>query len=264
MNSRLRGEIFDALKRVLKARGWTYSDLATGLGLSEPTIKRLFADGDCKLGRLLEICDLLDVTLTDLADRAKRGTDDSFELSESVEAALAENPWLFDLYVLLQSGEAPEHIAEYLHVPAHQMHQDLHKLHRLGLAILRDNGKFSVRTDQPLQLRRHGPLHSRIREINLQFVASIYDEPNADGRLFRTVSRRMLPDTARILQQEIADLAERMDKLARQDRLVSSVDSLTSWKFTAAFGSVNFSAILGHEDGTESRPSAERVGKAAR
>jgi len=103
MNSRLRGEIFDALKCALKARGWTYSDLAAGLGLSEPTIKRLFADGDCKFGRLLEICDLLDVTLTDLTERAKRGTDVSLELSEVTEVELAENPWLFDLYVLLQS-----------------------------------------------------------------------------------------------------------------------------------------------------------------
>lgn len=263
MNSRLRGEIFDALKSALKARGCTYSDLATSLGLSEPTIKRLFADGDCKLGRLLEICDLLDVTLTDLAERAKRGTDDSLELSESTEAELAENPWLFDLYVLLQSGEAPEHIAEYFHIPAHQLHQDLHKLHCLGLAVIRDDGRFSVLSDQPLQLRRHGPLHSRIREINLKFVASIYDQPNADGQVFRTISRRMLPDTARVLQQEVADLAERIDKLARQDRLVSSVDALTSWKFTAAFGPVSFSAILGHEEGTESRPSPERVGKAA-
>lgn len=260
MNSRMRGEIFDVLKSVLKARGWTYSDLATGLGLSEPTIKRLFADGDCKLGRLLEICDLLDVKLTDLAERAKRGTDDSFELSKATEAELAENPLLFDLYVLLQSGEAPEHIAEYLHIPAHQLHQNLHKLHCLGLAVMRDDGRFSVRTDLPLQLRRHGPLHSRVREINLKFVASIYDEPNADGQLFRTISRRMLPDTARILQQEVAELAERIDKLARQDRLISSADALTSWKFTAAFGSVNFSAILGHQQVTEIHPSTERAG----
>ncbi len=253
MNSRLRGEIFDSLKGVLKARGWTYSDLATGLDLSEPTIKRLFADGDCKLGRLLEICDLLDVTLTDLTERAKRSTDVGLELSEATEAELAANPWLFDLYVLLQSGETPEHIAEYLNIPAHQLHQDLHKLHCLGLAVMRDDGRFSVLTDQPLQLRRHGPLHSRVREINLQFVANIYDEPNADGQLFRTISRRMLPDTARILQQEVTDLAERIDKLARQDRLISSVDALTSWKFTAAFGSVNFSAILGHEVETKGR-----------
>ncbi|MFK7859448.1 MAG: helix-turn-helix domain-containing protein [Granulosicoccus sp.] len=263
MNSRLRGEIFDALKRVLKARGWTYSDLASAIGLSEPTIKRLFADGDCKLGRLLEICDLLDVTLTDLTERAQRGTDVSLELSEATEAELAANPWLFDLYVMLQSGETAEHIAQHFHIPAYQLHQDLNTLHRLGLAIIRDNGRFSVLTDQPLQLRRHGPLHSRIREINLQFVASIYDEPNTDGQLFRTISRSMLPDTARILQREVADLADRIDKLARQDRLVSSVDALTSWKFTAAFGSVDFPAILGREVVSETDHSAKQGGQAA-
>lgn len=263
MNSRLRGEIFDALKCVLKARRWTYSDLAVGLGLSEPTIKRLFVDGDCKLGRLLEICDLLGVTLTDLAERAERSADLHVELSEAVETELAANPWLFNLYVLLQSGETAEDIAADHHIPAHQLHQDLHKLHRLGLAALREDGRFVVRTDQPLQLRRHGPLHSRIREINLQFVADIYDKPNADGQLFRTISRRMLPDTARILQKDIADLAERIDKLARQDRLIASVDALTNWKFTAAFGSVDFAAILGHELETETHPFPEQIGRSA-
>ncbi|MFK8084191.1 MAG: helix-turn-helix domain-containing protein [Granulosicoccus sp.] len=261
MNSRLRGEIFDALKRALKARGWTYADLAVGLGLSEPTIKRLFADGDCKLGRLLEICDLLDVTMADLADRAKRSSDARLELSEATEAELADNPWLFDLFLLLQSGEAAEHIAEYFHIPAHRLHQDMRKLHNLGLAVLRDDGRFSVLTDQPLHLQQHGPLHARIREINLRFVGAIYDTQAADGQLFRTISRRMLPDTARVLQQEVADLAERIDKLARQDRLISPAQALTSWKFTAAFGLMNFSMLLGHEEGSETHRPAERSGQ---
>jgi transcriptional regulator with XRE-family HTH domain len=247
MNSRIRGEIFEALKSSLKARGWTYSNLADYLNLSEPTIKRIFADGDCKLGRLLDICDLLDVSLSDLADRARRSVDPGFELSETAETELAAYPWLFDLYILLQSGETAEYIAEYYQIPAHKLHQDMHTLHKLGLAVLRDDGSFTVATDQPLKLRRQGPLHSRIREINLQFVAKVYDEPTPSSQLFRTISRRMLPDTARILQQEIAQLAERMDKLARQDRLVSSADALTNWKFTAAFGSADFFALLNQE-----------------
>ena len=256
MNSRLCGEIFDSLKSVLKARGWTYSDLATGLRLPVPTIKRQFADGDCKLDRLLEICDLLGVTLADLAKSPKPVTDDNFDLSEETEAELAANLWLFDLYLLLQSGEPPEHVAEFFNISAHQLRQDLNKLHTLGLAVMRDDGRFSVLTDQPLKLRRHGPLHSRIREIDLQFVSSTYDEPNDDGQLFHTISRRMLPDTARILQQEIANLAERIDKLAREDRLISSPDALTNWKFTAAFGSVNLSEILGNAERTDPHTSA--------
>jgi len=251
LNSKLRGELFDALKSVLKERGWTYSDLADALDLSEPTIKRLFSDGDCKLSRLLQICDLLDVSLIDLSDRAQRSADVHIEISETTEAELAANPWLFDLYILLQSGETLEHIATYYQIPAHQQHQDLHKLHKLGLAVLRGDGTFSVPTDQPLTLRRHGPLHARIREINLQFVARIYDNPPADGEVFRTISRRMLPDTAHILQQELAEFTERIDKLARQDRLISSIEALTNWKFTAAFGFVDFSAILGRIDNDE-------------
>ena len=263
MDSRLCGEIFDSLKSVLKARGWTYSDLAAGLRLPVPTVKRQFAEGDCNLERLLEICDLLGVTLTDLAQSAEPVNDDSFDLSEETEAELAATPWLFDLYLLLQSGETPEHVAEFFNISTHQLQQDLNKLHALGLAVMRDDGRFSVLTDQPLKLRRHGPLHSRIREINVQFVSSIYDEPSDDGQLFRTISRRMLPDTARILQQEVANLAERIDKLAREDRLISSPEALTNWKFTAAFGSVNLSELLGNAERTDTHMSANLLGRDA-
>ena len=49
-----RTYIFQALKAHLKARGMTYKDLAQSLGLSEPTIKRMFTACDCSLERRIQ------------------------------------------------------------------------------------------------------------------------------------------------------------------------------------------------------------------
>jgi transcriptional regulator with XRE-family HTH domain len=44
--------IFEALKRTLKAKGVTYRELAERMGVSEPTVKRIFHERNCKLDRL--------------------------------------------------------------------------------------------------------------------------------------------------------------------------------------------------------------------
>jgi DNA-binding Xre family transcriptional regulator len=54
----MRGDTFKILQGVLKARGMTYADLASRMEISEPTVKRIFAGHDCKLSRLLEICEI--------------------------------------------------------------------------------------------------------------------------------------------------------------------------------------------------------------
>ena len=50
-------QLIATLKRQLKARGMTYRDLAGELGLSEASVKRLFASGSFSLERLLQIRD---------------------------------------------------------------------------------------------------------------------------------------------------------------------------------------------------------------
>ena len=48
--------LVEALKRMLKAKGLTYADVASAIALSEASVKRMFARGDFPLQRLEEIC----------------------------------------------------------------------------------------------------------------------------------------------------------------------------------------------------------------
>src|SRR3546814_11611482 len=67
-----RDQLLRALKQVLKLRGMRYSDLARGLGVSEPTVKRMLSTGRIDLARLERICRLLDIDLFELV-RVARG-----------------------------------------------------------------------------------------------------------------------------------------------------------------------------------------------
>jgi DNA-binding Xre family transcriptional regulator len=56
-----------ALKQVLKSRSVTYAEIARRLGMSEASIKRVFARETFTLERLDRMCGALGIEITDLA-----------------------------------------------------------------------------------------------------------------------------------------------------------------------------------------------------
>jgi len=63
--------LIEALKKLLKARGSTYRDLGQTLGLSEPSIKRLFSQRTFTLQRLEQVCAALEIDFYELAKLAR-------------------------------------------------------------------------------------------------------------------------------------------------------------------------------------------------
>lgn len=59
--------LVDALKRQLKARGITYAVLGQKIGLSEPSIKRMFAARNFTLDRLEQVLAVLEMDFAELA-----------------------------------------------------------------------------------------------------------------------------------------------------------------------------------------------------
>lgn len=248
MEERLRGEIFDSLKTALRKRGLTYADLAARMDLSEPTIKRLFSDRDCKMGRLLALCDHAGVSLGDLLDHARRHAPAPLDLPPAVEAELAATPRLFHLFILLRDGVPEVEIMDCIGLSRAEMVRLQLRLEHLGLARTGADGRIRVLSDLPVRFRRHGPLHALIRDINTQFVAKVYDRADADDARFRTLSRRMRPETARLAQQELSALCDRIDTMARQDQLIAADADLRTYKISAAFGPIHFPDVLAPPD----------------
>lgn len=63
-------QLIHTLKRLLKAHGMTYRDVARALDVSETSVKRLFASGRFTLERVVEIAQLLGYTLAELVQEA--------------------------------------------------------------------------------------------------------------------------------------------------------------------------------------------------
>nr|WP_159105230.1 TRAP transporter substrate-binding protein DctP [Herbaspirillum sp. B39] len=86
--------LVNALKNLLKARGITYAQLAKGLGLSEASVKRIFAERSFTLERLDQVCTLLGIQISDLARMVVAEQPVPSRLTEEQEKKLVADPKL--------------------------------------------------------------------------------------------------------------------------------------------------------------------------
>ena len=93
--------IVENIRGALRQRRMTYRDLATAIGVSEATVKRDLSRGDFSLRRLDRICDVLDYSLSDLAQAPAAGSALLTHLSEQQELELVKEPRLLVVTYLL-------------------------------------------------------------------------------------------------------------------------------------------------------------------
>ena len=81
-------DLVNALKTELRAAGVTYADLADALGMSESSVKRVFAKGDMPLSRIDEMLRVLKMDFAELARKVADAQPLSRQLTAEQEAAV--------------------------------------------------------------------------------------------------------------------------------------------------------------------------------
>lgn len=240
----MQAELFELLKTVLKARGMTYRALADSLALSEPTIKRIFADRDCKLSRISEICAVLDLSLEDLVAEATRVDLQPARLGDRLETQLAEDREAFHLFLLLLDDMTVAAIQAHYKIDATVIFKIGLRLETMGLAQVLPGNVIRLTVQGPILFRRDGPLHRRLLQLNMDFLKQAYAAPDTDHSAFLTQTRRMTRKTARHLLTRLRDLQVDVANLARRDQLTQPDEALHSYKLALALAPVDFSQLL--------------------
>lgn len=156
--------LMTALKRQLKARGWTYRDMASKLDLSEPSVKRLFSTGRISLERLIELCGQLDMTLAELAQEAASRSPKLQGLREAQEAELvADTKRLLVAVCALNHWTADEIVAYYRIEPAECLRHLLY-LDRMRLIDLLPGNRIRINVARDFDWLSDGPIRRYFRE----------------------------------------------------------------------------------------------------
>jgi transcriptional regulator with XRE-family HTH domain len=206
-------QIVTTLKRRLKLQGMTYRDLAASLGLSEPSVKRMFATRRFSADRLVEISHVIGFTLAELAQEAAISEAQLHTLNERQERELVSDEKLLLVAVCVLNHWSITDITRTYALTEPQVIGRLAKLDRLRLIHLLPGNRVRLNVARDFDWLPHGPIRNYFHQ---QGMSDFLNSGFADADEALSFSHSMLTDTAiakmkselRKLRQRFAELHE--------------------------------------------------------
>lgn len=226
------------LKRYLKAQGITYAELAERVGLSESSMKRLFANQSFTLQRLEQICNSVGLEVGDLVELMNERREFLTELTPEQEDALIADPKLLLMTYLLINGWTLPAIVEAFTIDMPEAERLLIRLHRAKIVELLPFNRVKLLTARNFTWRKNGPVQRFFEtQVQHEFLAAPFA---GQGEQFRFVVGLLSPAGLVQMQQSIDRLAREFDELSRRDAVLpiserrgcGAVFAIRPWEFS--------------------------------
>lgn len=209
-------ELIKTLKTALKAQGKTYADVATALGLTEASVKRLFSKQSFSLSRLDQVCHLIEMEITDLVQLMNEQQQRLQQLTIEQEKEITGNVTLTLVAVCVLNRWTMEDILSYYHISETECVRHLARLDRLRVIELLPKNRIKLLVAPNFSWRENGP-------IQLFFQKKISQE------FFNTHFSRedecLLVLNGMFSSQSNAELQRKLKRLAREFDLLNNDDA---------------------------------------
>lgn len=227
------------LKRQLKIQGMNYRELGAKLNLSEPSVKRMFANRRFTVDRLAEVAGLLGFTLAELTQEAAVGEGRLHTLSESQERELVSDDRLLLVAVCVLNHWSVADITRIYALNETEVIGLLAKLDRLRLIHLLPGNRIRLNVARDFDWLPRGPIRRYFQQQGMDdFLASSFsgsDEVLAfsHGMLTEAAVAKMQAEV-RKLRQRFAELHEESlaAPLAKR-RGTGMLLAMREWEITA-------------------------------
>ena len=232
-----RAVLVAELKRALREQGLTYVEVARALGLSLATIKRRFARGDFSLERFERICELADVGLRELLERAGQRSAPTRQLTLVQEREIVADPRLFLVTWLVLNRTPFEEITRSYRFTERGLLRYFIRLDRLKVIELQPGNRTRLLVSRRFTWRAGGPVQRYLHQRLLrEFLASSFTGAQEEFVFHgATISREVLAQLKRVQQnaaRECMELIEQ-DRSAPQGRIGAAfVLALRPWSYT--------------------------------
>ena len=170
-------DLVSAIKDELKAAHVTYADVADALGLSQSSVKRMFARADMPLARIDAILRLVGLDFADLARRVADAAPLRRELTLAQEEAVVADRRLMLLAVCCLSQWTPDQVVAGYALDAAEVHKLLERLDALGIVTCKPPGGYRLNVSKTFRWRPRGPVMTYFRTQ----VAGDYFDAGFDG-----------------------------------------------------------------------------------
>ena len=208
--------IIQVLKRSLKTRGLTYRDLAKRIGLSEASIKRVFASETFTLQRLEAICAAIGLSMMEVVRIAAETHDaPSKFLTIEQEQLLADSPRLLACFYLLLNGRSSAEIIERMGLSDRELRKFYVMLDNARLIELQPRLKARLRVGPVITWRNDGPMYRAYeRRVKAEFLQSEF-RGSREALHFR--SAEISDASAQVLARKLEHLERDFVEMATLD-----------------------------------------------
>ncbi|WP_158587090.1 helix-turn-helix domain-containing protein [Motilimonas pumila] len=227
--------IFDALQRVLKQQGITYKTLAESLSISEVTVKRVFQDRDCKMSRIVQICEVIGVPFTDVLAVAEQAPPKLDSLPVRAEHALLKTPGLLPFFMLLLNDFSVAAICQEQGISTADSYLYLRELEKIELIKLGQGDEFVWLITRPVKWSVAGPFQRVLISVNQRFVKTCIEQHHDAPMAFQSAARKISESTKEKFEQALAEVYRDFQKQASLDQLYYDQSELHSHKLLLAF-----------------------------
>jgi DNA-binding Xre family transcriptional regulator len=229
--------VCEMLKQLLKTKNVTYKQLAQALDLSEANIKRIFSTQSFTLDRLDEICQILEISLTDLFVLTAQKEQKISQLTAEQEEELMRDPKLLLVAVCARDGWTFQEIIEQYDIGEHEAIRLFARLDKLKMLQLLPGNKYKLLVAQDFRWIPNGPLEKFMStEVVTEFMQANFTEPNSFRFYLRgsysEASLTILIAKLNQLTKDAADLNHQDSKLPLEKRIHAGLLLATRpWEF---------------------------------
>jgi DNA-binding Xre family transcriptional regulator len=156
--------LIQTLKRALKAQGKTYADVATTLRLTEASVKRLFSEQSFSLSRLDQVCQMLELEITDLVKMMDQQQANLEHLSVEQEREISQDLTLLLITVCVLNRWTMAQITDFYRVDELQCVQKLVYLDRLKIIDLMPKNRIKLKVAPNFSWIDNGPIQQFFQE----------------------------------------------------------------------------------------------------
>lgn len=203
------------LKAQLKANGCTYANVAAQLGLSEASVKRLFAEESFTLQRLEDVCHMIGLEISELIQLMESEQRKIIQLSLEQEEQIAADLLLLMITACVINGYSYQDLIEQYDIKPTDCIQKLVALDRLKIIELLPNNRIKLLISHNFSWQPNGPIQRFFQEkIEQDFFSSKFDQ--AHEKLI--VINGLLSKASNIeFQKKLQRLAQDFTELSQQD-----------------------------------------------
>lgn len=232
-------KIIDTLKSLLKSKGINYRTLAEHLSLSESAVKQMFSQGNFSLTRLDDICAVLDIEFTDLAQitEAQEKRIDQLSL-ENEKALTADIKLLLAAYAATNYWKFDEILKRYQYTEA-ELTRYFVKLDQMKMIELQTENRIKLLISGNFSWHKNGPIEQFFRkQVQTRFLDSSFSD---EGDL-RLVKNGEISLVSRIqLSERLAAIGDYFDELNQNEQSfkmdakqgTSMILAIRKWDFLA-------------------------------